>query len=121
LSIKSQIPLKMRTVCAHGDFVNRYLGISNVDILTSDIREKCEIECEAYDPIIKENTLSISDVCAPMFWRPESIFAAIERGEKTINLLTHPRHWHANAWENTKDNFHRVVEGILYHYSLFKS
>jgi hypothetical protein len=116
LSIKRKIPLKMRTVCSHGDFVNRYLKVANTELLNSDVREKCGIECETYDPIIKENTLSISDNCAPTFWQNESIFAAIKRGEKTINLLTHPRHWRVSYWENTKDNLHRVVEGLIYHY-----
>jgi hypothetical protein len=116
-SIKKQFSLKMRTVCSHGDFVNRYLKIANTELLTSDIREKCGIECEAYDPIIKENTLSISDSCAPGFWRDESIFTVIKRGENIINLLTHPRHWRVAHWENTKDNFHRAIEAIIYHYS----
>ena len=116
-SIKSKFSLKMRTVCSHGDFVNRYLKIANTELLTTAIREKCGIECEAYDPIIKENTLSLSDSCAPRFWQDESMLAAINRGENTINFLTHPRHWRVAHWENTKDNFHRIVEGMVYHYS----
>jgi hypothetical protein len=115
--IKTQFSLKMRTVCSHGDFVNRYLKIANTELLTSDVREKCGIECEAYDQVIKEGSISISDSHAPTFWREESIFSAIKRGENIINFLTHPRHWRVSHWENTKDNFHRIIEDLLYHYS----
>lgn len=117
LLIKTKFPLKMRTVCSHGDFVNRYLKIANTELLTSDVRNKCGIQCETYDPIITENSLSISDSCAPVFWKNESPFVAIKRGEQIINLLTHPRHWRVSYQSNTKDNFQRVVEGIIYHYS----
>lgn len=119
LSIKKRIPVKMRTVCSHGDFVNRYLKTFNSELLDLCVREKCGIECEAYDPIIKNGVLSISDSSAPDFWLYESILVAIARREKIINLLTHPRHWRAAHWENTKDNFNRVVQGILYHYPFF--
>lgn len=116
LSIKKKYSFKMRTVCSHGDFVNRYLKIPNTELLTADIRKECGIECETYDPIIKDDSISISDDCAFNFWKKESPFAAIERGEKVINLLTHTRHWHVSYWENTKDNLIRAWEGAAYHY-----
>lgn len=115
-SIKRKSSLKMRTVCSHGDFINRYFQITNTELLTPETREVCGIECEAYDPIIKSGSLNISDNPAPKFWKEESPFMAIKRGEKIINLLTHPRHWRVSYWSNTKDNIQRAWSGLLFHY-----
>ena len=116
LSIKTKFSLKMRTVCSHGDFVNRLLNIANTELLTADIRSKCGIQCETYDQIIRKDSFNISDCHAPIFWKDESPFIAITRGEQIINLLTHPRHWRVSWQSNTKDNFQRVIEGLNYHY-----
>lgn len=117
LSIKTKLSLKMRTVCSHGDFVNRYLKIVNTELLTAEIRKECGIQCEAYDQIIRRDSFNISDCCAPIFWKNESPFISIARGEQIINLLTHPRHWRVSWQSNTKDNFQRAVEEINYYYS----
>ncbi len=113
LRIERKIGIKIKTVCAHGDFVNRALGIVNNEI-TKDIklRQRLGISFEAYDKEIIENfDAYISDTMYPTFYKPESIFNVIGK-HNVICMLTHPRHWRTNFWVNTLDNLRRLYEGV---------
>jgi hypothetical protein len=115
LNIKSLSGLKMRSVCSHGDFVNRKLGIVNHKFLSEALRKKLGIEVETYDTeFMKHVEQRFSDTLYPRYFSPCNPQEAIQNGARIIYLLTHPRHWDVNKWENTKDNVRRVWEGIKY-------
>ncbi len=104
-----------KTVCAHGDFVNRAMQVANHELLDDDIRHTYKIELETYDEkFMKFITARQSDTIYPEFFKPESPLSAIKRDEKVVYLLTHPRHWHKEFFVNTKDNLLRAIEGIKY-------
>jgi hypothetical protein len=117
LSLREKTGLPMSTVAAHGDFVNRKLHIGNRVILQDQaLREKLGIELEVYDDaMMKVVTSRHSDAFYPHFWKPDDPFQAIERGEKVIYILTHPRQWRVHFKVNLMDNLKRIWEGIRYY------
>ena len=104
---------KIRTLCSHGDFVNRELNIINNEI-TKDkkLRQELGIECEAYDSDIMDSfDIYVADDIYPIEYKPDSIFSYIGK-RRVICMLTHPRPWRSSIMENTIDNFKRLYEGI---------
>lgn len=113
--IKNESGLAMRSVCSHGDFVNRSLGVVNHELLNTNVRNILEIELEAYDEILMSHVHTRhSDKQYPEFYSPSSPLDSIEKGVNVIYFLLHPRHWRASPFINTKDNFVRIYEGIHY-------
>lgn len=112
-SIEERLGKKISTVASHGDFSNRRLNLSNQEILNDQkLRQKCGIECEAYDQsLLNKFDIYISDRSYPQYYYPTSPFDAIGKYNK-ICLLTHPRQWETNCIENTKDNLIRLSEGL---------
>ena len=113
LYIEKNVGRKLETVCSHGDFVNRALGITN-NQLTNDklLREELGIKCETYDDILMDSfDIYIADRPYPTYYYPKSIFEAIGK-ENIICMLSHPRQWKTNWIVNTVDNVKRVYEGI---------
>ena len=106
--IEDNLGYKLETVCSHGDFVNRKIGITNNEI-TKDkaIREKLGILCETYDKdIMNSFDIYVSDRPYPIFYTPKPIFEYI--GEKNvICMLSHPRQWRKNIFINLFDNLKR--------------
>ncbi len=104
---------KLKTVCSHGDFVNRKLKILNNEI-TKDkcIRNLLEIDCETYDKDIMDSfNIYVSDSAYPKYYKPNNIFDYIGK-KNIICMLTHPRHWRTNIYINMKDNLYRLYEGF---------
>jgi hypothetical protein len=114
--LRSVTGLPMKIVASHGDFVNRYLGIPNHEMLINiEFRNKCGIVLEVYDEkMMKLVTSRHSDAIYPDLWKPNSPLEAIQRGSKVVYLLTHPRHWRVNIKENFIDDVNRFIEGISY-------
>jgi len=113
LMIEEKLGVKIESLCSHGDFVNRKLGIINNEI-TKDMRLRDElgIVCETYDKDIMESfDMYISDKAYPQFYAPKPIFDYIGNKD-TLCMLTHPRQWRTNSVINTMDNIKRVYEGI---------
>jgi len=112
--VEERLGKKMTTVASHGDFANRRLKLSNTAILNDqELRERCGIECESYDPaLLGSFDVYMADHRPPPQYRyPHSLFDAIGRYNK-ICFLTHPGNWETNWIENTKNNFFRVYEGL---------
>lgn len=109
-ALKQRTGLPMVTVAAHGDFVNRRIGMANTALLDADVRRRCGIEVEAYDPLVRDGFACITDRRPPVYWT-SSPTAAIQSGVPLIHLLTHPRHWGASPVVNAKDNLRRLWEG----------
>lgn len=104
---------KISTVCSHGDFVNRKLGIVNNEITKDlELRRELEISCETYDKdIFNSFDIYIADKPYPKYYYPNSIFEYIGN-KNVICMLSHPRQWRTNILVNTIDNMKRVYEGL---------
>jgi hypothetical protein len=105
----------LSTVASHGDFANRKLGIVNHELLDdASLRKRCGIECETYDQaLLSQFDLYISDRKYPVYYKPVSPFHALGRHQR-ICLLTHPVQWETNWLDNTRCNFRRLSEGMLW-------
>jgi hypothetical protein len=107
--------VRLNTVCSHGDFANRKLGIvNNIIIKDTKLREELGIECETYDKdIMKSFDIYVSDKPYPVFYTPNSIFEYIGK-ENIICMLSHPRQWHPSLLCNIKENIKRLYEGLVW-------
>ena len=114
-SVEQRFGRKMTTVASHGDFANRVLKVSNTEILgDAELRARCGIECETYDPCLVERfDLYIADRPPPQYYCPASPFDAVDRG-LNIYFLTHPRQFETNWVESTTDNLRRTYEGLAW-------
>lgn len=115
MRLNRELEHPIRSAASHGDFVNRILGISNFSFLDESLRKETGIVLEGYDAHLLNAFQAIySDLGYPHFYRPSSPHSSLEKGVSTVYLLTHPRHWRRSFRENTKDNWTRFREGILY-------
>jgi hypothetical protein len=116
-TLRHRSGLPIRTIAAHGDFVNRFLGVPNQALLDAKVRAAAGVEVEAYDrEITVDITSRFTDAPPPVFWKPFNAHIALERGDRVVYILTHPRHWRSNPKINLADNAWRLWEGFLYHY-----
>ena len=113
--IENRGGMKLKTICSHGDFVNRVLNIVNNE-LTKDltIRDELGIVCETYDQdVMSSFDIYVSDQPYPKFYAPSSIFGFIGKKD-IICMLSHPRQWRVNLKINTMDNIKRLYEGYVW-------
>ena len=108
--------LPMRVVAAHGDFVNRRLGIPNSIVLEdASFRQEVGVDLETYDVEILDKLPSRhTDAQQPRFWEPSDPITAIRDGSPVISILVHPRHWHVDRVGNARDDIRRLVEGLRF-------
>lgn len=106
----------IRVVAAHGDFVNRKLGILSSAILADmAFRAEVGIELETYDDACMSHVTSRhADLTSPPYWTPADPRAAIERGEPVVYVLVHPRSWRVEPSANARDDVTRLWQGIRY-------
>lgn len=116
LWLREKTGLRLDIVAAHGDFVNRVLGIPNWELLRSQaLRRELGIRLEVYDRAMASLVTSRhADAPYPSLWQPSDPLDAIKRGEPVIYVLTHPRHWRANPWQNIGHDARRLWEGVRY-------
>jgi hypothetical protein len=115
--IKKDTGLPMRSVCSHGDFVNRKLNVVNHELLDYNVRESLKIELETYDQnFMKHVGARHSDTHYPKFYMPVSPVDSIKSGMGVVYFLTHPRHWRSDVFVNTSDNVKRIIEGFSYRF-----
>jgi hypothetical protein len=106
---------KLQTVCSHGDFANRKLGIVN-NMITRDLklREELGIECETYDKdIMNSFDIYLSDGAFSLDATAQDIIKMIDNKNR-ICMLTHPRQWNVSWLCNTKENIKRLYEGLVW-------
>lgn len=108
--------LPMRVVAAHGDFVNRKLGLRSESILVDPaFRAEVGIDLETYDESFMDHVTSRhADEIHPRYWKTQDPLRAIERGEAVIYLLIHPRGWQTERGFSARENVTRVWESALY-------
>lgn len=114
--LRATTGLPMRVVAAHGDFVNRRLGIPNSVILDDPtFRQEVGVDLETYDDaLLRWLPSRHSDDAYPRYWDPVDPAAAIRAGEPVVSVLVHPRHWRADRLVNASDDIRRLVEGLRF-------
>jgi hypothetical protein len=117
--LRATTGLPMRVVAAHGDFVNRRLGVPNWVILDHpDVRREVGVDLETYDAAYLRHLPSQhSDAPYPRFWVPADPAEAIRAGQRVVAVLVHPRHWRVDRAVNSRDDVRRVVEGLRFEIS----
>ncbi len=106
--------LALDVFAAHGDFANRAVGVSNVELL-SDVSLRAEIgaRLEAYDIEDKLSARSTDGVNRRGWWPtdPEDAFRQLE---PVVGLLLHPRSWGGAPIVNARLDLGRIREGGIY-------
>ena len=107
------------SICAHGDKRNRQLHIANRVLFDEAVRKNTSVHFDACDKDLTglvDVYISDTSVINNHKWKegvsPEE---AINRGEKTIMLLTHPTHWNYNIIKNIKSLYRAFKENTLNH------
>jgi hypothetical protein len=112
LRATSELPLAV--LAAHGDFANRAVGVSNVELLADETtRARIGVRLEAYD-VERHVSARSSDEIPPVAWVPEDPILAIQRGERVVEVLIHPRSWGGAPAANARADLVRLREGCLY-------
>jgi hypothetical protein len=112
LRATSGLPLSV--LAAHGDFANRAVDVSNVELLADpQARARIGAQLEAYD-VEDQVSARSSDGIPPMPWVPEDPILAIRRGERVVEMLVHPRSWGGAPVVNARADLARFREGCLY-------
>ena len=106
--------LTLDVFAAHGDFANRAVGVSNVEVLSDPaLRSELGVRLEAYDVEAHVSARS-SDGMQPGGWRPEDPMQAMRRGERVVAVLLHPRSWGGAPAVNARADLVRLREGCAY-------
>ena len=106
--------LALDVFAAHGDFANRAVGVSNVELLSDPaLRAELGVRLEAYD-IESHVSARSSDGIPPRGWQPEDPMHAIRRGEAVVAVLLHPRSWGGAPAVNARADLVRLREGCVY-------
>ncbi len=113
-ALRSATGLPMQVVAAHGDFMNRRLGILNSAILADEaFRRDVGVVLETYDnSFMRHVTSRHADMQHPTYWAPEDPRAALVRLEPVVYLLVHPRPWHVVRAVNARDDLLRAWESL---------
>lgn len=114
--LRTSTGLPMRVVAAHGDFLNRKLGIMNWAMLADrQFRREVGVDLETYDDEFMRHVSSRhADAMHPTYWAPEDPLAAIDRGEPVVYVLVHPRPWRVARIWNARDDVTRLGQELLY-------
>ena len=117
--LRAMTGLPMRVVAAHGDFVNRRLGIQNWAILADrGFRRRLDVDLETYDEAFLRRLPSRhADGPYPRYWAYTDPAEAIRAGEPIVSVLVHPRHWRVDRPGNARDDVGRMVEGLRFEVS----
>ncbi|MGZ4268307.1 MAG: hypothetical protein ACXVFN_04745 [Solirubrobacteraceae bacterium] len=112
--LRARTGLALDVFAAHGDFANRAVGVSNVELLSDPaLREELGVRLEAYD-VESDVSARSSDGVPPRGWQPENPMRAILRGETVVAVLLHPRSWGGAPTVNARADLVRLREGCVY-------
>ena len=104
-----------RTVAAHGDFLNRKLGISNNFFIDGTLLDELGIVAEAYQKwLVSRVSARIADRPPPQNWQPRPPEEVLKSSPVVLSLVIHPRQWVRNPWTNAGADFDRVWAEIEY-------
>ena len=107
--LRANSGLALDVFAAHGDFANRAVGVSNVELLADvGLRAKLGVRLEAYDI---EDSLSARSTDRVSPADPEDAFRQLE---PVVGLLLHPRAWGGAPVVNARADLGRMREGCVY-------
>ncbi len=112
----------LRSVCSHGDWINRRLGFENHELIDASLLTECGLSFEAYqDTFVRYFDIYVSDVTdPPAIWRDNySLSEAFAAEKARIYLLTHERYWYPGPLVYTGENLNRAWEGFRYHFKMY--
>jgi hypothetical protein len=112
--LRAESGLALDVLAAHGDFANRVVDVSNVEVLEDrSLRAELGVRLEAYDiePYVYARS---SDGVPPRGWRPYDPADAIVRGTPVVAILLHPRSWGGAPITNARADLLRLREGCAY-------
>ena len=113
LRASSGLPLDL--FAAHGDFANRVVGVSNVELLADPgFRAAIGARLEAYDIEGRVDGRASDGGLPHQYWSPLDPADALRRGERVVELLLHPRAWGAARAENARVDLRRLGDGWRY-------
>lgn len=100
------------TVASHGDYVNTKFQFQNKELMDDRVRKETGIIREAYDPEhMSALTCRIADQVEGDNTTAK-VIEALEREEKVLEVLTHPRQWNSPLWVNLKEEIVRICKGL---------
>jgi hypothetical protein len=105
--------LRLDVLAAHGDFANRFVGVSNEELLAErDFRAEIGVRLEAYD-VAPHVDARCADGAGGR-WSPRDPMESIREGAPVVELLWHPRAWGAAPVCNARIDLDRVRDGAAY-------
>jgi hypothetical protein len=108
----SRLPLDV--LASHGDFANRAVDVSNVELLDdAEYRARIGVRLEAYD-VEDHVDVRCSDGVGAEYWSPLDPIGALERRAPVVELLIHPRAWGAAPLTNARLDVGRMLDGFRY-------
>lgn len=111
-----------KTIAAHGDFLNRRLGLFNNAFLDRPMLDELGIVAEVYELWLGRHiSLRVADRAAPLWWRPCSPAEALAQNPAVLNLVLHPRQWVRDPWGNTCADFGRVAAEVEYRFNRLRA
>ena len=113
--LRAESGLPLDVFAAHGDFANRAVGVSSVEMLADPaFRAVIGARLEAYD-VETHVAARASDGAGPEeYWWPLDPSEALRRGERVVEVLLHPRAWGAAPVENARADLRRLGESCRY-------
>lgn len=100
------------TVASHGDYVNTKFQFQNKELMDDRVRKENDIIREAYD---HEHMSALICRIADQVEGDNTtakVIEALEREEKVLEVLTHPRQWNSPLWVNLKEEIVRICKGL---------
>jgi hypothetical protein len=107
----------LRSVAAHGDWINRRQGFTNNELIDRLVLDRCGLEFEAYDPeIFGAVDAYVSDVADPgeMWAGGVSPLDSMRKGLQRIYMLTHERNWHPDRRAKVLADGARLWDGVRF-------
>jgi hypothetical protein len=107
--------LPLDVLASHGDFANRAVDVSNVELLDDRaFRREIGVRFEAYDIAKHLDARATDGAGGRRPWWPSDPLEALERGARVVEVLVHPRAWGAAPLVNARLDLDRLVEGARY-------
>ena len=112
--LRADSGLAVDLLASHGDFANRAVDVSNVELLAdAGFRAELGVCLEAYD-VEPHVDARISDNAWPGYWEPEDPAAALARGDRVVEVLVHTRAWGRAPAANARADARRLLEGASF-------